>query len=122
MAHAFATLNDDQELLDEIFATLSRSVNPLANPSGSDGTYAAAIGPLPKGLRAMAATHHLDISPTLDGIGALSELRRAESGPNDRIGSSMPDSIPRMCSGVELQASNCWMKYSMYPFKSRMPN
>ena len=62
MAHAFATLNDDQELLDEIFATLSRSVNPLANPSGSDGTYAAAIGPLPKGLRAMAATHHLDIS------------------------------------------------------------
>jgi hypothetical protein len=32
MAHAFATLNDDQELLDEIFATLSRSVNPPANP------------------------------------------------------------------------------------------
>jgi hypothetical protein len=68
MAHAFATLND-QELLDEIFATLTRSVNPLANPYGSDGFYAAAIGPLPKGLRAMAATHHLDISLTLDGIG-----------------------------------------------------
>jgi hypothetical protein len=62
------TLSDD-ELLKEIFSRLSNSVSPLANPYGKDGSYAAAISHLPVGLRAMAATHHLDISLTLDDIG-----------------------------------------------------
>lgn len=39
-----------------------------ANPYGDDSTFAAAIAPLPRGLRAMAATHWLDISLTLDSI------------------------------------------------------
>lgn len=38
------------------------------NPYGDDGSFAASIAGLPKGLRAMAATHWLDISLTLDSI------------------------------------------------------
>lgn len=60
---------NDEALLKEIFSLLSKSVNPLANPYGDDGSYAASIRMLPDGLRAMAATHHLDISLTLDDIG-----------------------------------------------------
>ena len=60
---------DDKALLQEIFSVLTRSVNPLANPYSDDGSYAAAISHLPVGLRAMAATHHLDVSLTLDDIG-----------------------------------------------------
>ena len=48
---------------------MTRSVSPLANPYSDDGSYAAAISHLPVGLRAMAATHHLDVSLTLDDIG-----------------------------------------------------
>ncbi len=59
----------DDELLKAIRSLLSNSVNPLGNPYGKDGSYAAAISHLPIGLRAMAATHHLDISLTLDDIG-----------------------------------------------------
>jgi hypothetical protein len=59
----------DEELLKEIFTLLSKSVNPLANPYSDDGSYAASMSGLPIGLRAMAATHHLDISLTLDDIG-----------------------------------------------------
>ena len=60
---------NDEALLQEIFSLLSRSVSPLANPYGDDGSYVASIRSLPDGLRAMAATHHLDISLTLDDIG-----------------------------------------------------
>jgi hypothetical protein len=59
----------DEELLNEIFSVLSNSVSSVADPYSEDGSYAAAIGSLPRGLRAMAATHHLDISLTMDDIG-----------------------------------------------------
>jgi hypothetical protein len=59
----------DEELLKEIFSALSKSVSSVADPYSEDGSYAAAIGSLPVGLRAMAATHHLDISLTVDDIG-----------------------------------------------------
>ena len=59
----------DEELLKEISSLLSKSMNPLANPYGDDGSYASSVSGLPIGLRAMAATHHLDISLTLDDIG-----------------------------------------------------
>jgi hypothetical protein len=67
---AFSVLSlPDGDLLKEIFTSLTKSVNSLANPYSDDGSYAAAIAVLPRGLRAMAATHHLDISLTLDDIG-----------------------------------------------------
>jgi len=59
----------DEKLLEEIFSVLGRSVSSLADPYSEDGSYAVAIGSLPTGLRAMAATHHLDISLTMDDIG-----------------------------------------------------
>ena len=59
----------DEGLLDEIFAVLKQAVNPLADAYSEDGSYAKAIETLPLGLRAMAATHHLDVSLTLDDIG-----------------------------------------------------
>ena len=59
----------DEELLDQIFSALSKSVSSLADPYSDDGSYAAAIATLPTGLRAMAATHHLDVSLTMDDIG-----------------------------------------------------
>lgn len=59
----------DEELLKQIFAALSNSVSAVADPYSDDGSYAAAIATLPIGLRAMAATHHLDISLTMDDIG-----------------------------------------------------
>ena len=59
----------DEKLLEEIFSVLGKSVSSVADPYSEDGSYAAAIGSLPTGLRAMAATHHLDISLTMDDIG-----------------------------------------------------
>jgi hypothetical protein len=59
----------DEELLKEIFSALSKSVSSVADPYSEDGSYAATINSLPTGLRAMAATHHLDISLTMDDIG-----------------------------------------------------
>jgi hypothetical protein len=59
----------DEELLKEILSALSKSVSSAADAYSDDGSYAAAIAALPKGLRAMAATHHLDISLTMDDIG-----------------------------------------------------
>ncbi len=59
----------DEKLFEEIFSVLGRSVSCVADRYCDDGSYAAAIGSLPTGLRAMAATHHLDISPSMDDIG-----------------------------------------------------
>ena len=59
----------DEDLLKEIFSTLGKSVSSVADPYSEDGSYAAAIASLPTGLRAIAATHHLDISLTMDDIG-----------------------------------------------------
>jgi len=58
---------NDKDILSEIFSILSDRVK--ANPYGDDNAYASAISQLPIGLRAMAATHHLDVSLTLDDIG-----------------------------------------------------
>jgi hypothetical protein len=59
----------DEDLLKEILSTLTNSVSSVADPYSEDGAYAAAIATLPTGLRAMAATHHLDVSLTMDDIG-----------------------------------------------------
>lgn len=57
---------DDEGLKKEIEELLTASVS--GNPYDSDGAFAASIANLPPGLRAMAATHWLDISLTLDSI------------------------------------------------------
>jgi hypothetical protein len=57
----------DHALVSRIFAGLKAHVR--SNPYGWDGALAQEIRHLPRGLRAMAATHHLDISLTLDDIG-----------------------------------------------------
>jgi hypothetical protein len=59
--------NNDKELLTELFSMLTDRVK--ASAYEEDGSYATAIKSLPIGLRAMAATHHLDVSLTLDDIG-----------------------------------------------------
>jgi hypothetical protein len=58
---------EDQALLQRLFDMLSARVG--ADPYGWDGAYAMQIRQLPVGLRAMAATHYLDVSLTLDDIG-----------------------------------------------------
>ena len=57
---------DDEALLQEIFEALSS--RSLGDPYSEDGSYASNLSSLPPGLRAMAATHWLDISLTLDSI------------------------------------------------------
>jgi hypothetical protein len=61
-----AVLKDDDALMDELFAILSARAQE--DPYGSDGSFAAQLSLLPAGLRAMGATHWLDISLTLDSI------------------------------------------------------
>jgi hypothetical protein len=56
----------DSGLLEEIRNLLTAQVN--ANPYGDDSNFAQSIATLPCGLKAMAATHWLDISLTLDSI------------------------------------------------------
>ena len=57
---------DDAALKIELEKILT--ARALGNPYSADGSFAANIAPLPPGLRAMAATHWLDISLTLDSI------------------------------------------------------
>jgi hypothetical protein len=57
---------DDEGLLEELCRILTAGV--VGDPYSSDGKFALSIAPLPPGLRAMAATHWLDISLTLDSI------------------------------------------------------
>ena len=54
-------------MISRLFGLLNSHVK--ADPYGWDGALAEEIQRLPVGLRAMAATHHLDISLTLDDIG-----------------------------------------------------
>jgi len=49
--------------LEELLTARARG-----NPYGTNSTFAANIAGLPPGLRAMAATHWLDISLTLDSL------------------------------------------------------
>jgi hypothetical protein len=58
---------EDDALVSQVFGLLKAYVH--ANPYGWDGALAEEIRPLSPGLRAMAATHHLDVSLTLDDIG-----------------------------------------------------
>jgi len=58
---------EDEKLLEQIFGLLKAQVT--ANPYDRNGKFTSQIRKFPKGLRAMAATHHLDISLTLDDIG-----------------------------------------------------
>jgi len=57
---------DDVGLLDELYKLLT--TRTVGNPYSADGSFAVSISRLPLGLRAMAATHWLDISLTLDSI------------------------------------------------------
>jgi len=59
-------LKDDAGLMSEIETILS--ARALGDPYSDDGSFAANLAILPPGLRAMAATHWLDISLTLDSI------------------------------------------------------
>jgi hypothetical protein len=64
--HWPALEKDDAGLKKELEQLLiSRAVG---NPYSNDGSFAANIARLPPGLRAMAATHWLDMSLTLDSI------------------------------------------------------
>jgi hypothetical protein len=57
---------DDVGLKNTIMDLLSSRV--VGNPYADDGLFAANIASLPIGLRAMAATHWLDVSLTLDSL------------------------------------------------------
>ena len=59
-------LKDDEALQQHLFSLLSERVT--ANAYGTDSVIAEQLILLPVGLRAMGATHHLDVSLTLDSI------------------------------------------------------
>jgi len=59
-------LKDDAGLEEELEALLTAHVS--GNPYSDDGKFAEGLAGLPLGLRAMAATHWLDISLTMDSI------------------------------------------------------
>ena len=61
-----ALQKDDAGLKKEIEAILTERAK--GDPYGTDGEFAEALSNLPVGLRAMAATHWLDLSLTLDSI------------------------------------------------------
>ena len=58
---------EDDALVSQVSELLKTHIH--ADPYGWDGAFAEEIRRLPPGLRAMAATHHLDVSLTLDDIG-----------------------------------------------------
>lgn len=60
-------LSEDEVLLERIFELLR--ARATASPYEWNGLYAQQIRNMPPGLRAMAATHWLDLSITLDDIG-----------------------------------------------------
>lgn len=57
---------DDAGLKNELEKLLT--ARAVGNPYTTDGSFAESIASLPPGLRAMAATHWLDISLTLDSL------------------------------------------------------
>jgi hypothetical protein len=61
-----ALQKDDAGLMSEIEAVLT--ARAVGDQYSADGSFAASLATLPAGLRAMAATHWLDISLTLDSI------------------------------------------------------
>ncbi|HTF65745.1 MAG TPA: hypothetical protein VK638_23955 [Edaphobacter sp.] len=61
-----ALRKDDAELLKELQTLLTGRVE--GDPYSDDGSFARNLVNLPPGLRAMTATHWLDVSLTLDSI------------------------------------------------------
>ncbi|MGA8408863.1 MAG: hypothetical protein WB680_16925 [Candidatus Acidiferrales bacterium] len=61
-----ALAKDDAGLLKDIRELLT--ARAVGDPYGTDASFASNIALLPPGLRAMAATHWLDLSLTLDSI------------------------------------------------------
>jgi len=57
---------DDEKVLEALQAILTERI--AGDPYSPDGSFAHQLASLPLGLRAMAATHWLDISLTLDSI------------------------------------------------------
>jgi hypothetical protein len=66
-SHHWPALEEDDAGLKRALEELLAS-RALGNPYSDDGVLAANIAKFPPGLRAMAATHWLDISLTLDSI------------------------------------------------------
>jgi hypothetical protein len=64
--HWRAPEKDDKGLKKDLEQLLTARVS--GNPYSEDGSFARSISLLPPGLKAMAATHWLDISLTLDSI------------------------------------------------------
>lgn len=63
-----ALQKDDSGLLDEILRVLTNRVAGDPYNRSGDCSFGAGLANLPAGLRAMAATHWLDVSLTLDSI------------------------------------------------------
>ena len=61
-----ALQKDDAELEKDLFSLLESRVSE--DPYSADGSYAKSLEALPAGLRAMAATHWLDVSLAHDSI------------------------------------------------------
>ena len=60
---------NDKDLLNHLFSLLADALGEDCDPYGDDSLYGQEVRKLPAGLRAMAATYHLDVSLTLDDIG-----------------------------------------------------
>ena len=64
--HWPALEKDDAGLMKELLHLLT--IHAVGDPYSAVGSFAANIARLPPGLRAMAASHWLDVSLTLDSI------------------------------------------------------
>jgi hypothetical protein len=65
-SHWPALDKDDAGLMEELSQLLT--IRAVGNPYSEDGSFAANLATLTPGLKAMAATHCLDVSLTLDSI------------------------------------------------------
>ena len=61
-----ALKKDDAGLMKELEKLLT--ARAVGDPYGTDGSFTASLASLPPGLKAMAATHWLDISLTMDSL------------------------------------------------------
>jgi hypothetical protein len=61
-----ALAKNEDDLLTELMDSLKNRVH--GDPYSNDGSYANELSSLPRGLRAMAATHWLDVSLALDSL------------------------------------------------------
>ena len=82
---------DDAGVLKELQGLLA--ARAVGNPYAADGNFATTIALLPPGLRAMAATHWLDISLTLDSI----TWHFGNFGEPALVAETGPDSVNWIC-------------------------